>query len=290
MSNKPWKLYIDLAKLKVIIPVGLSGLTGFLLYSPSQPGNAFLLCLGVILQAASASAINQIREKRFDSRMPRTMNRPVASGKISTGKAWIFSMLIFAAGTLLLFLLFGPLTALLGLFSLLWYILVYTELKKITAFAVIPGSLTGAIPPVMGWTAAGGHPGDLTAILLAFLFFMGQVPHFWLLVLKYGDQYEKAGFPALGRHFTDIQIKRLSFTWILTSFSAALLLAFFGIMETTLIKLALLSVVLAGIYVFRGLVIPLRNTGKDRHFLFLNLYFMALMILLIADKMIEVYA
>lgn len=290
MNNKEWKSYSDLAKLKVVIPVGLSGFTGFLLYNPGDIILAFLLMAGVILQAGSASTINQILERQQDRLMPRTQNRPLASGKISQSKAWLFSLICFSTGSFLLIYFFNYLAFTLGCFSLIWYILVYTELKKITPFAVIPGSVTGAIPPLMGWTAAGGHPFDTTAVLLAFLFFIGQVPHFWLLILKYGDEYEKAGFPGLKRHFNESQIKRLSFTWIMTSLASALLLAFFGILEFQASKLIMLIVSITGIFVFRDLAFPGRIKKHRRHFLFLNLYFMIVMLLLISDKMIFYHA
>ncbi len=251
---------------------------------------AFLLLTAVVLQAAAASAVNQIREQTRDRLMPRTQNRPVASGKITTNQAWIFSGLSFSLGSFLLIYFFGYLPFSLGLFSLLWYILVYTELKKITAFAVIPGSVTGAIPPLMGWTAAGGDLVDTTAILLAFLFFIGQVPHFWLLILKYGDQYEKAGFPGLKRHFNDNQIKRLSFTWIMTALASALLLAFFGILEFQVSKLMMLAISISGIFVFRDLAFPVKLKKERKHFLMLNIYFMIIMFLLIFDKLIFFHA
>ncbi len=79
-----------------------------------------------------------------------------------------------------------PLAAALGIFTLLWYNLVYTPLKRITAFAVLPGALIGAMPPLIGWTAAGGNPLDMEIMAVAFLLFVGQMPHYWLLLLKIG--------------------------------------------------------------------------------------------------------
>ncbi len=205
---------VVLFKLPVLIPVSFTSFTAYFMFAPYPGPGLFLSTLGVFLLGATASALNQIQEKEIDYSMERTRNRPIPSGKMSLSFAWSILTVTLICGSFLLWA-YGSLTAmLLGLFSILWYNGVYTYLKRVTAFAVVPGSLTGAIPPVIGWTAAGGHLLDKTSILLAFIFFIGQVPHFWLLILKYGKEYKKAGLPVLSDVFSRIQISRLSFSWV----------------------------------------------------------------------------
>ena len=90
-----------------------------------------------------------------------------------------------------------PLAALLGLITVVWYNGIYTPLKRVTAFAAIPGGVVGAIPPVIGWVSGGGDPTDARIIVVAFFFFVWQVPHFWLLLMRIGGDYERAGLPSL---------------------------------------------------------------------------------------------
>jgi protoheme IX farnesyltransferase len=111
--------------------------------------------------------------------------------------------------------------------ALLWYNGFYTPLKRVSAFAVVPGSLIEALPPAIGWTAAGGHPLDPSILALAFVFFIWQVPHFWLLVCLHAEGYEGAGFPTLMSVFGARRLSRLIFTWICgTAAACALLPAF----------------------------------------------------------------
>ena len=119
--------------------------------------------------------------------MKRTAGRPIPAGVISVSRAILFATGSALLGTALLMLTGAPLAAGIGVFTLLWYNLVYTPLKRITAFAVLPGALVGALPPLIGWTAAGGIPWDMQIITVAFLLFVGQMPHYWLLLLKIGN-------------------------------------------------------------------------------------------------------
>ena len=127
----------------------------------------------------------------------------------------------------------GILTAvIIGFITIFWYNVVYTYSKRITSFAVVPGAITGALPPLIGWVAAGGGPLDKPIIFIGFLIFTGQIPHFWLLILKYGEEYKKAGFPTLTDIFTTAQINRLTFSWVISSVFAALFLCYFEIIQS----------------------------------------------------------
>ena len=93
----------------------------------------------------------------------------------------------------------------------------YTWLKRRTSFAVLPGGLVGAIPPLIGWSSAGGSLLHPSILFVAVLMFLWQMPHFWILIIRYGKEYEEAGFSTLKRYLNDIQIKRLIFLWMTIS-------------------------------------------------------------------------
>ena len=170
--------------------------------------------LAVLLLASGACALNQYQERMIDRAMERTRGRPIPSQKLRHSTAlWISLAFLFTGLTILFYgtdsLAFG-----LGVFAILWYNGVYTYLKRWTPFAAIPGALVGTIPPAIGWISGAGtifHPQFLA---LAFFSFLWQVPHFWLILLNHGSEYEKAGLPALSKIFTTNQIRRITFIWI----------------------------------------------------------------------------
>jgi protoheme IX farnesyltransferase len=152
---------------------------------------------------------------------------------------------------------------------------------------VVAGALTGALPPLIGWVAAGGGILDRPIVFIGFLLFMGQIPHFWLLIVKYGEEYKSAGMPNLTGLFSTFQIKRLTFTWVLTSVIAALFLCLFEIIQISLITIVL--VIASGflIWKFTGLLKDTEiHSNISRYSILLNSYFLLIMILLISDRLI----
>ena len=148
--------YISLSKPRLLATVVLSALLGFVL--PMGLSNTFLqlllLLFGTALMCAGANTLNQCMEIGPDSRMNRTKNRALPMGKLSEKEAMVFGILTSAAGFFVLWFGLNSLTAGLGLLTLLSYIMVYTPLKQKTATNTWFGGITGALPPVMGWTAA----------------------------------------------------------------------------------------------------------------------------------------
>ena len=198
----------------------------------------------------------------------------------------MITIIYFVSGSAVLY--FGPglITLLVGLSTFVWYNLIYTPLKKVTAFAAVPGSMVGALPPLAGWVAGGGSLTDPRALALGFFFFMGQIPHFWLLLLKLGKQYESAGLPSLTQLLTDEQIKRLTFVWIAATAISAIALPLYGLQDKTwsIALILLLSAMLIVIFV------PLLNRKKPfnvgKSFVLINVYYLFVMFVMIADKLV----
>lgn len=207
---------------------GISALAGSFLY----PANLTPLTLaaaffGVSCLAAGGSALNQVWERELDSRMVRTRRRPLPQGLISPALATTVAALAIGTGLLVLARACGRSALLLGLAALAWYLLVYTGLKRRTPFALLLGALCGALPPMIGWCAAGGGASDYRIVLLAGLLFLWQIPHFWLLQRRHRDDYRAAGVPLL-----DTATRPgLFWLWLLALPTAALLLPAFGLIS-----------------------------------------------------------
>jgi protoheme IX farnesyltransferase len=280
--------YLQLSKLTIMLPVSLTGFTGYFIFDPHLSAKSILTSLGVLLMAIAASSLNQIQEVSLDSQMNRTNDRPIPAGRIRLNNAIIFFIFNLFAGTLILYYSANFLSALIGLFTIFWYNGIYTYSKRITAFAVVPGALTGALPPLIGWVAAGGGIWDKPIIFVEFLFFMGQIPHFWLLILKYGEEYKSAGIPTLTDIFNRDQINRLTFTWVVTSVIAAIFLCYFEVIRNGSVIAILLVASAFLIWKFSALI----RTGADgetykKYSILLDSYFFLVLLLLIADRVIR---
>jgi len=286
-SGNKLKYYLELCKLKIMIPVSLTGFTGYFIFDPRISVKIIIVSFGILLLAISASVLNQIQEIELDRKMNRTHDRPIPACKINLKHAILFFLINIIAGTAIIYSSGNLNAAIIGLVTIFWYNVIYTYSKRITAFAVVPGAVTGALPPLIGWVAAGGTVWDEPIIFLEFLFFTGQIPHFWLLILKYGEEYGRAGIPSLTKILRRDQINRLTFTWVVTSVIAALFLCYFEIIKTSFIIGILLIASAFLIWKFSKLLKPTTEDNNLRHYsIFLDSYFLLVLILLIADRII----
>ncbi len=232
-------IWLELGKVKITLAVSITTATGYLLQG-SRPGtDLFLILPGIFLLASGASALNHIQEFKYDSRMDRTRNRPLPSGRISLAGAVIVALAYSLAGGLLLGLGTGWQGLLLGLMAYFWYNVVYTYLKRLSPWAVVPGSIIGSIPPVIGWVGAGGNLSDPEVLPIAAFFFIWQVPHFWLLIMKYGKEYESAGFPSLSGTMSSVQIGRMIFLWITGTAAITVVFSLTGPLDSRISRIAL---------------------------------------------------
>ncbi|MCH8326883.1 MAG: protoheme IX farnesyltransferase [Bacteroidetes bacterium] len=235
-------ILLELTKIRITSFVTLTTVFGFIVASNSINEKIVLPTLGVLLLACGAAVINHIQERKTDALMDRTKNRPLPSGKVKPITAFYIALVLLILGSILLSLTAGFVALGLGLLNLIWYNVIYTPLKKKTAFAIIPGSLVGAIPPAIGWVAGGGSLSDPSIAFISFFFFIWQIPHFWLLLFIFGKDYEKAGFPTLTKIFNFNQLGRITFIWILTTIIIGLFLPIFGVVKSSYISIGLLLV------------------------------------------------
>lgn len=208
------KSYADLCRIPLSLFAAASAATGYLLGPHPAAVQAFATTAAVFLLACGSSALNQFQEQDLDARMARTRKRPLPSGSITPHHALLVSIALLATGLAVLAGTSTLRTAMLGLVAIGWYNGLYTFLKKRTALAFLPGAIVGMIPPAVGWTAASGSLLDPRLAIISLVFFLWQIPHVWLLLLQYGDEYEQAGLPSLARWLNRNQLARLAFTWI----------------------------------------------------------------------------
>jgi protoheme IX farnesyltransferase len=291
MSKGPPGSYViallKLGKVTISAPVALTGFLGYFLFKPVLDTGALLTFTGVFFLSVGSSAINQIQERKTDALMKRTAGRPIPAGIITPGQAMWFAALSAVAGTLLLWLTGAPLAAALGIFTLLWYNLVYTPLKKVTAFAVFPGAVIGALPPLIGWTAAGGVLWKLEILAVAFLLFVGQMPHYWLLLLKIGQQFRDAGMPVITSLLEPRQIRNLSFIWIAATAVIVLMLPATPVLGNRLISVIL--IILTILFLVRMFRLSYRGeliNHWKKAFITVNLFYLVIILVLIADKIV----
>jgi protoheme IX farnesyltransferase len=187
-----WALTKPQITLMVLITTG-----GAMLLAGAHSLPRILLTLaGTALVVGGANTLNMYLERDIDQRMTRTRDRPLPAGRMAPGVALAFGLLLGGAAVPLLAFGVNPLTGALAAFSLVTYVWVYTPLKQRTPLALLIGAVPGAIPPLLGWTAARGAIETPGLVLFGILFFW-QVPHFLAITLYRTDDYARAGFPVL---------------------------------------------------------------------------------------------
>jgi len=280
----PVSLFLELTKLRISGASTFTAAAGYVAFLRGADGGLITTLLGILLLAMGSSALNEVQERHHDAKMPRTAGRPIPHGDITAETATAIAVALAVAGFLILLAAHNLTSALLGALALAWYNGFYTPLKRLSAFAVVPGSLIGALPPAIGWTAAGGSLADPSILALAFVFFIWQVPHFWLLVGLHAEGYEQAGFPTLVSVFGRPRLSRLTFTWTCGTAAACGLLPLFRVLGSWPAE-AMLG--LGALWLIAG-SLPLLRAQQDaalyrRVFMNINLFALVLTAAVILD-------
>jgi protoheme IX farnesyltransferase len=283
------KILFELTKIKITLFVTITTAFGFICAAGTVNAELIAPVIGILLLACGSAVINHYQERKTDALMNRTKNRPIPSGKISAQNALNLALVLIVSGSVILYLGAGILALGLGFLNLLWYNGIYTTLKKHSALAIIPGSLVGAIPPAVGWVAAGGYIFDPQIIIIAFFFFIWQIPHFWLLLLILSKDYEQAGFPTLTKIFNYDQLSRITFMWISATGATGIIIPLFGIVKFPLIDFTIF--VLSLWLIWKSTSLLQTNRGKKSFsfaFREINIFALLLVILLSIDKLVFV--
>jgi protoheme IX farnesyltransferase len=189
---------------------------------------------------------------------------------------------LLTSGTLLLSAT-GLVPMLLGIANVILYNAVYTGLKRITTFAIVPGAVVGAVPPFIGYTAAGGAMTDTVILLFALFMFLWQIPHFWILLLRYGHEYQKAGIKTLYGAMDNRQIGRLVFLWVTASSLLLWVLTGMFMPLKAPAGLAMLGLNVTFIILFYRIIFKGKEAeGLKSAFILMNTFTLLIMLILIA--------
>ncbi len=190
--------FLELTKPGITMLVVVTTLVGFYVGSRTAISliQLFHTLLGTALVASGAGAFNQYLERNLDALMHRTWRRPLPAGRLQSGEALIFAVLVSGAGMIYLLAFVNPLTSILSVLTFLGYLFLYTPLKKRTWLSTVIGAVPGALPTVMGWAAVNDGLSAGAWVLFAIVFFW-QLPHFYAIGWMYREDYARAGFPML---------------------------------------------------------------------------------------------
>lgn len=226
------KAYYELIKFRLSALVTFSAAFGFILGDSGtffSWSSFFALVAGGFLITGASGAANEILERDLDKLMKRTQNRPLPLNQISLNEAYWFTFLTGLLGVAILWIFTNPLTTALGVLSMVLYIFVYTPLKRVGPIAVFIGAIPGAMPPLLGWTAATGAIGH-EALILFGIQFIWQFPHFWAIAWVSDEDYKRAGFkllPSGGKKDLNTAIQIMIYTLFLLPLG--LLPTYFGL-------------------------------------------------------------
>jgi len=283
-SGKGFSSIAELMKWKLSAAVAFSAVTGYFICAGGADSELAAVAAGVFLLASGSAALNQFTERRSDALMQRTMNRPLPSLKMNPAGALLISAVLLLAGGSILALT-GWLPLILGILNVLLYNVIYTGLKKITALAIVPGALVGAVPPLIGYASAGGAITDTGILLFALFIFLWQLPHFWLLLIRYGREYEDAGIKTIYSVLSPSQISRLVFFWIAGSSLLLWILTFSLLPLKVPAALILMTLNLAFIILFFRTLFNFSNEKSLKNaFILVNSFSLIIMIILIATS------
>ncbi len=275
--------YLELSKSRIVFMVVITTAAGFL-FAADKVDPLLLLhtLVGTALVAAGTNALNQYVERAHDAKMHRTRTRPLPAGRITPRAALVFSAAIAILGTLYLGLAVNWLTAFLGAFTLTSYIFVYTPLKRVSTICTVIGAIPGAVPPLMGWTAATNELAVGGWIIFGILF-LWQLPHFMAISWMYREDYARGGFVMLSTlDENGAAVARQAIYYSLALLAVSILPTVFGmaglvyLVGAALCGMALLAAAIR-FFFDRGI----RNARSL--FMISNLYLLTVMLLLVVN-------
>ena len=280
--------YLELTKPRLSMLSVLTALVGYFSARPAVDGVKIVcVVVGTSLAAGGVAALNQWLEADTDAQMKRTADRPIPTGKVATGSAFVLGMLMCIGSLFLLFAKVHPLAALFTLLTIVSYLCWYTPAKKWSKWSTEIGAIAGAFPPLIGWSAGEGGVSTLGWILFGVLFFW-QIPHFMAIAWTYRRDYATVHFPMLS-------VRDESGAWVAGwSFVTTLALIVVSLLPYTM-GLATawygLPAAVCGFWLLWRAVLFLRADGRDvsaRKLFFATLGYLPIVLgTLVADRVIH---
>ncbi|RKJ96566.1 heme o synthase [Alicycliphilus denitrificans] len=278
--------FYALTKPRVVQLIVFCAFIGMVLAVPGLPSGAqwwqmAVASAGIWLVAGAAAAFNCLVERGIDARMKRTAWRPTARGELSNAQTLLFSALLCAAGSALLYFWVNPLTMWLTFATFVGYAVIYTViLKPLTPQNIVIGGASGAMPPVLGWSAMTDSVGP-EALILFLIIFLWTPPHFWALALYRVEDYRKSGLPMLpvthGNEYTRLQV----FLYTLILFAGCLMPFIYGMSSWIYLAAAVLlgaGFCLYGFWLWRDYSDALARKTFRFSLIHLSLLFAALLV------------
>jgi protoheme IX farnesyltransferase len=279
--------YVELTKPRLSMLSVLTSLVGYFAARPEHdPIKVLLLAAGASLAAGGVAALNQWSESETDAKMGRTAQRPIPTGRIKGGSAYVLGWGMCFVALIILFFNVGRLSAMFTLLTIASYLGCYTPAKKHSRWSTEIGAVAGAFPPLIGWSAAEGSVSSLGWILFGVLFFW-QIPHFMAIAWTYRRDYSTVNFPMLPvRDETGSKVAVWSFVATLALVAVSLLPYF---LRQTSLAYALVAAAAGVFFLWRGLDF-MKAMGRDRSarrlFFFSLIYLPVVLGALVADRLL----
>ena len=269
------------SRWRISTAAAVAAAAGALLKDPGSKLRAIGVFAGSILFALATTWFNQIQEREDDGRLLRTKNRPLARNTLPAIYAFLWAVCCLTLSFVILFIYGGWVAAGILLTALVLYNGFYTLMKGRTMLALIPGAWAGAFPPLLGWVCAGGAMTERMPLIMFLLFFLWQVPHFWLAEDRNRLDYERACLPLPWRSFGDEHYLRVLAVWVMAYCVALTGLPAFRLVTSPEAQSAVICI-------SAGLLIGLFRLGSRRPnllFHFINSSMGVTCIIMVADKM-----
>jgi protoheme IX farnesyltransferase len=282
-----WRHYLELTKPRLSMLSVSTAMVGYLAAGPYwEWSRTALVVLGTALCAGGVAALNQWMESDLDALMKRTQDRPIPTGIIAPGSAFVLGWFLCIAGLIVLFRLVNGMSAFLALATLVAYLAIYTPAKKWSRWSTEIGAISGALPPMIGWAAAGRSNPELGWTLFAILY-TWQMPHFFSLAWTYRSDYAAAHFPMLSVvDPTGTKVSRRAFIWTVLLVAASAMPTLLGYCSWYYFAAAMAL----GLWFLRSAITflnPEKRETEARRLFFKSIAYLPLLLAaLVADRMI----
>jgi protoheme IX farnesyltransferase len=286
-THATFRDYLELTKPRLSMLSVLTAVVGYFAARPPSDSLKFtFLLIGTSLAAGGVAALNQWMETDTDSRMKRTADRPLPSGKVPTGSAFVLGWLMCAAALFLLFAKVDRMAALFTLLTIISYLGWYTPAKRWSIWSTEIGAIAGAFPPLIGWSAGEGSVTALGWILFGVLFFW-QIPHFMAVAWTYRRDYSAVHFPMLPvRDETGARVA----AWSLINTVALIIVSVLPVFMGLASKAYGIAASICGVWFLWRAIVFLRPDGRDlaaRKLFFASIIYLPLVLgALVADRLL----